>query len=68
VPRDRQEESVLRRDEVVVVVVAHVVGYVHTGRSHFAEGLRQNPDDWRLRLILEVLDRGRERAPSTPAD
>jgi spermidine synthase len=44
------------------------IGYVHTGRSHFAEGLRQNPDDWRLRLILEVLDRGRERAPSTPAD
>ena len=35
------------------------IGYLDTGRSHFVEGLRDNPDDWRLRRIVEVLDQGR---------
>jgi hypothetical protein len=32
------------------------IGDLRSGRGAFAEGLRENPDDWRLERILQVLD------------
>ena len=40
------------------------IGFVANGRPHFEEGLARNPDDWRLRHILDVLDRSAPPPPS----